>query len=73
MTSERTREALGTRLARELDARGERNELYWQTEVDAGRLVYVISPGKMWAEPKPPTLRMTPGETAEWLDLEIIR
>lgn len=65
------RRSLGTRIAAELDARGARNELYWHTDTENGALVYVITPGKMWAPPKPPTLRLTPGETAEWLDIPV--
>lgn len=68
-TSGYTRRSLGFRLAHELEERAGRGELVWHTTVDAGRIVYVVTPGKMWAEPKPPTLRMTPGECADWLNI----
>lgn len=70
-TSEHTRRSLGFRLARELDARGERHELYWHMTVDAGRLLYIISLGRRWADPTTPVLRMTPGECADWLNIPV--
>lgn len=70
-TTELTRRSLGRRLAHELDARAGRGDLTYDVQTDAGRLVYVITPGPAWADPKPPTLRLTPGETADWLGLPI--
>lgn len=65
-----TRVSLGRRLADELDKRAARGDLTWSTET-TDRLLYVVTPGAAWADPKPATLRMTPGEAADWLGIPI--
>lgn len=67
-----TRKSLGRRLAEVLDEKAARGELAWSTATQAERLVYVIEPGAMWADTKPPTLFLTPGEAAEWCGIDLL-
>jgi len=66
-----TRQSLGRRLAVILDAKAAAGEITWET-TESGVLRYVITPGRMWADPKPPTLTMSPGETADWLGIPVL-
>lgn len=65
-----TRVSLGRRIADALDGQAASGFLTWEVET-SDRIRYAVTPGAAWADPKPPTLRMTPGETAEWLGIPI--
>ena len=70
MESGYVRFGLNTRIRLELNRRASNHELNWELAAqDDGRLLYVVHPGDAWAEPRPPTLRMTAGEAADWLNI----
>ncbi len=62
------RKGLNTRIADALDAKVSAGEITYEIVI-TDHIGYQVTPGPMWADPKPPTLNMTPGETAEWLGL----
>ena len=70
MDSGYIRVSLGRRLAAELDAKAERGEIVWRLDTSGDALRYVIDSGPAWAVPMP-TLRLTPGEAAEWCGIEV--